>query len=132
MKHTWNNPLPFGDSHWVKKSDVEPLVIAVRRLLANIYEFGTPTDDVFADQVDGAMGRLTSGTGEPAGDVCMWEQIDDEGSDWESFCGDAWYFESGSPQENNIKFCPFCGRRVEVKFYEPDIREGDEEEPHDV
>lgn len=74
----------------------------------------------------------TDGAGAPTGDICTWTQMDEEGSDWDSSCGDAWFFESGAPKDNNVRFCPFCGRRVEAKFYEPDIEEWDDEELSDV
>lgn len=54
----WDHPLPFGDSLWVKKSEVEPLTIAVRRLLDNLYEFGEPTDEVIVEQVETALQAL--------------------------------------------------------------------------
>jgi hypothetical protein len=69
--YSWHHPLPFGDSHWVKKSDVEPLVQAVRRLLDNIYEFGAPTEHDYVDPVEDQLLKLTGdgGTGEQ-GETC--------------------------------------------------------------
>lgn len=61
--HDWNRPLPFGDSYWVKKSDVEPLVQAVRRLLDNIYEFGAPTENDYVDPVEDQLRKLTGEAG---------------------------------------------------------------------
>jgi hypothetical protein len=58
VKHDWNHPLPFGDSYFVNKKDVEPLTIAVRRLLDNIYEFGAPTDEEIVETVEEALQGL--------------------------------------------------------------------------
>jgi hypothetical protein len=33
---------------------------------------------------------------------------------WGGECGAEWCFEDGGPAENEVKFCPFCGRRVVV------------------
>jgi len=44
--------------------------------------------------------------------LCEWKEMNEGGCDWEAACGDAWSFEEGSPESNNVKFCPFCGRRV--------------------
>ena len=57
-KYDWNHPLPFGDAQWVQKADVEPLTIAIRRLLDNLYEFGEPTDEEIVERVEGALQRL--------------------------------------------------------------------------
>jgi len=56
--YTYSRPLPFGDSLWVKKEEVKPLVIAVRNLLDNIYEFGDPTDSLFMENVEDALKKL--------------------------------------------------------------------------
>lgn len=42
---------------------VGELVRAVRKHLDNIYEFGTPTDDVYMDQVEKALERLNTRQG---------------------------------------------------------------------
>jgi hypothetical protein len=54
----------------------------------------------------------------------MWTQTDDEESNnWESACGDIFYFEDGSPEENGMKFCPYCGKPLAWKPHEPDPEE---------
>src|SRR6266487_3391119 len=62
-----------------------------------------------------------------AGAVCEWKQADDEESNnWESSCGDIFFFEDGTPEENGIKFCPFCSHRVSQKLYESEPEDDDE------
>jgi hypothetical protein len=61
-----------------------------------------------------------------AQEVCTWTQPNDEDSNnWESSCGDMFFFDEGTPEENGIKFCPFCGHPITQKLYEP---EPDEDE----
>jgi len=32
---------------------------------------------------------------------------------WETSCGESFYLEDGTPRDNNMRFCPYCGRRLE-------------------
>lgn len=60
-----------------------------------------------------------------AQEACSWDQ-DDEGGPW-SAC-DHHYFEftDEGPEENNFKFCPFCGRPlVATPWVEPPDDEDD-------
>lgn len=42
--------------------------------------------------------------------VGSWECIDDDGGVYRcTACGDEWYLEAGTPEENNMHFCPHCG-----------------------
>lgn len=48
------------------------------------------------------------------GAVCTWTY--DEHSDaWDGSCGAKWCFNTDGPRENNVRFCPECGRPVTVK-----------------
>lgn len=46
-----------------------------------------------------------------------WEEISEYGG-WGdthyrcSACGEEWYLEDGTPQQNNMNFCPMCGARM--------------------
>ena len=59
IKYSWSNPLPFGDSYWIRKDDVESLVKSIQALLDNIGEFDTVTDGEFLDAVENALEKLT-------------------------------------------------------------------------
>ena len=41
-------------------------------------------------------------------DVCQWSEDDD--GNWSGTCGCTWVLEAGTPNENDMKFCPICGR----------------------
>ena len=46
--------------------------------------------------------------------TCEW-YLECEGVDvWETSCGNKHFFLKGEPAENNHKFCPYCGARLEV------------------
>jgi hypothetical protein len=42
--------------------------------------------------------------------VCHWTPMfnDQEGA-WETQCGDAFWINDGTPEENKMSFCPYCG-----------------------
>lgn len=44
---------------------------------------------------------------------CEWSE-DDDGI-WNSACGLAWVIEAGSPEENEMNYCPKCGKRLVVQ-----------------
>ena len=45
---------------------------------------------------------------------CVWERVTEGLSLWSSTCGHEWEFLDAGPEENEVKFCPFCGGRMEV------------------
>lgn len=48
---------------------------------------------------------------------CEWKE-DDEGN-WDTTCGETFQFNDGTPCENNLKYCGYCGKPLEeVKFKE--------------
>lgn len=42
---------------------------------------------------------------------CHW-RYDESDYFWSSECGEDWQFTDGGPEENRVKFCQGCGRRV--------------------
>jgi DNA-directed RNA polymerase subunit RPC12/RpoP len=47
---------------------------------------------------------------------CEWILIDDDKGLWQcSKCGAEWVLESGTPADNEMNYCPACGRRLEVE-----------------
>jgi len=43
---------------------------------------------------------------------CNWQIHDEEANAWESECGLVWWFEVGEPKENEMNYCPKCGRHL--------------------
>ena len=49
--------------------------------------------------------------------MCVWTQ-DSENSDiWLSSCGKAFVLNEGTPQENHVKYCVYCGKPIEQEIY---------------
>jgi hypothetical protein len=46
-------------------------------------------------------------------ETCQWKRTDSEINLWEGSCGAAWNFEVDTPKDNEMEFCPFCGRHLE-------------------
>ncbi len=47
---------------------------------------------------------------------CIWECDDD--SSYSTDCGYEFMLNEGNPEENGMKFCPFCGRKLDKKGYQ--------------
>ena len=43
---------------------------------------------------------------------CEWAYIDGL---WNSKCGNASWFDSGTPEDNGFQYCPYCGLPLEQK-----------------
>lgn len=61
----------------------------------------------FTDLVNNIVSRILSDDQEAA--VCTWRF---EGYLWAASCGATWEFPEGSPEDNNFRYCPHCGKPV--------------------
>ncbi len=43
--------------------------------------------------------------------TCSWQR-DEDGND-NTACGGTWCLNDGTPAENGMKFCPYCGKSIE-------------------
>jgi len=63
-----------------------------------------------------------------ANETCEWKLEDDEEGAWHSACGVAWIFEDGTPTDNMMIYCPFCGCLLTHRIPDPlSADEADEE-----
>ena len=46
---------------------------------------------------------------------CHWTEDDD--GNWETECGNAFCLEDGPPKENSMRYCCYCGRKLEEVLY---------------
>ena len=50
--------------------------------------------------------------------VCVWTCDDKwgcrEDATYETSCGNAFMLNDGTPKENKMKYCPYCGKRIKV------------------
>lgn len=42
---------------------------------------------------------------------CRWRQDEDDGA-WDTTCGERFEIIDGTPQENGMKFCCYCGKEL--------------------
>lgn len=47
--------------------------------------------------------------------VCVWKENEEYGM-WETGCGNSFEFIEGDIEENNFKFCPYCGFRIDQEI----------------
>lgn len=45
---------------------------------------------------------------------CEWHLHRDSFEPWIGTCGIHWIFQDGGPKDNDVNFCPNCGKPVEV------------------
>jgi hypothetical protein len=101
------------------------LTIHGRRYSAKLFDgrgFGSPPGTLLRI-VDGSIDVVTvEKVAEHAQLInppaCTWTHDDDEGS-WDAECGERWSITEGTPEENNFRFCPGCGRTVKTIFVTP-------------
>ena len=47
-------------------------------------------------------------------------EVSDDNGAWETECGNMFEVTDGTPNENDMKFCPYCGKTL-VEFVKVDI-----------
>ena len=51
--------------------------------------------------------------------TCIWEQ--DENGNWATSCGEMFVVEEGTPFENGMRYCCYCGKPLkDVPYTEPE------------
>ena len=58
---------------------------------------------------------------------CEWQKVYDDYNIWESECGLTWELIDGTPKENNMNYCPNCGKQLIEGFWD---EEGANEDNH--
>lgn len=56
-----------------------------------------------------------------SGSACVWAQSYDSDS-WDTGCGNAFTINDGTPKENQMAFCCFCGRKLNERLVQPQKR----------
>ena len=52
--------------------------------------------------------------------VCAWVLDDEDNNTWATTCGNMYVFMEGGPVENDMRYCPYCGKRILVTQEEQD------------
>jgi len=61
--------------------------------------------------------RLWKALGKEKGPtICEWKE-DWEGRYWDTSCGECFSLEAGTPDENKMKFCAYCGKPLKQVLY---------------
>ena len=47
-------------------------------------------------------------------DVCEWRLCDEEANVYDTSCRNPHILIEGTPEENNYKFCPYCGKKIKI------------------
>lgn len=64
--------------------------------------------------------------------TCTWTHDHDYDDDyWETGCGETFTFLDGGPMDNGVKFCPFCGKAIEIVIPEDVYGEDDASQPEE-
>ena len=66
------------------------------------------------------LGKVLATDGKQAepkrGPTCLWSRADDDTDVWETSCGHAFTIIEGTPGDNHMEFCCYCGRRVDEEI----------------
>jgi len=49
----------------------------------------------------------------PAAEVCIWQEDEEDG--WKTSCGEIFDLDNSTPVDDDMRFCCFCGKRLEQK-----------------
>lgn len=92
-----------------------------RRRLARVAELEAKLSDPIyleccalrekAEQENGRLRQIIEDATVP--EACGWF-LDDLDGAWQASCGMYWTFEAEGPRENNMRFCPGCGKPLAV------------------
>jgi len=101
------------------KTDIELMRQALDSMLDAMLVSGGISDKMF-ETIKALRERLTQPEQRPLINppACTWTHDNDEGS-WDAECGERWSITEGTPEENNFRFCPGCGRTVKTIFVTP-------------
>lgn len=49
--------------------------------------------------------------------ICTWTQVEEDHNAWETECKNIFIIEDGTPGENGMNFCCFCGKQLKEHLY---------------
>jgi len=68
----------------------------------------------YAEQIETLRTQLA------AARVCKWREDDPDFGTWRTGCGHLWSFNAGGPEENDAKFCQYCGGELTAALTQED------------
>jgi hypothetical protein len=76
--------------------------------------------DLIAAAVNALPALLSLAKRAAGAPVCNWSQEDDESDCWVTSCGNAFSLNDGTPSDNSLKHCCYCGRHLTETRWEPE------------
>lgn len=55
--------------------------------------------------------------------ICRWHQDDEYSTSFSSDCGNYFSFTDDGPDDNGLRFCPFCGLPLTAVLFERDVED---------
>lgn len=52
---------------------------------------------------------------------CCWNQEDEDGDHWGTSCGHAFRIDADTPEENGMRYCCYCGGKIEQSLWVDEI-----------
>jgi membrane protease subunit (stomatin/prohibitin family) len=56
---------------------------------------------------------------------CEWKHGEDDSDAWETACGEMFCLNTGTPKENKVCFCPYCGKPLSEAAQPNDAKQAD-------
>jgi len=103
MKVSWQEIFYTNDKH-ATNSDAAVLCVTKGGFMANIHkatkkDLKNIEDKKVREHIDSALPE----------EECVWENA---GEYWATECDGAFYLETGTPSDNKMIYCPYCGKRL--------------------
>jgi hypothetical protein len=58
-------------------------------------------------------------------DTCLWSQDDWDSDCWNTECGEAFCITEGTPKENKMNFCVYCGKPLKERPFIEEVEDDD-------
>jgi hypothetical protein len=101
-----------------KRPTDQELVTLLRR---TIHDISRISEGDFALEINERLTAVADALGAASTEPCVWTE--DEDGIYHTTCQHSWFFDTGTATENQAKFCPYCGRALRDKRYEPSVGE---------
>ncbi|MBK9497394.1 MAG: hypothetical protein IPO08_23310 [Xanthomonadales bacterium] len=98
--------------------DAEERAVELERVLVELVttwhlraKVALPVDAMLINMMRRELSEALTAVKPKAPNVCKWIYRDDpDRGFWEGSCGITWMFPDGNPKENDVHFCPKCGK----------------------
>ena len=104
----WNNLLEYIPTAY----DVDKVAREIRRNSGNGYR--DVDGDYIPPMIETKEAIEIVKQGVIFDDVCEWRLCDEEANVYDTSCRNPHILIDGAPEENNYKYCPYCGKKIKV------------------